>query len=145
MTYWRLHYHLIWATFERTASITRARERTIYTILYRKAEELGVIVHAAGNAADHIHIVASIPPRLAVAEFVRHVKGASARAVNRMAGSPGDFRWQTGYAALSLGEEALPVVSAYARRQKEHHRAHSLQDPFEWIEEGDEAGHEPGA
>jgi putative transposase len=49
MTYWRLHYHLIWATFERQPSITPGREKMIYGVLYRKAKELGIKVHAAGN------------------------------------------------------------------------------------------------
>jgi putative transposase len=62
MTYWRLHYHLIWATFERELSITPEREKTIYGVLYRKAEELGIKIHAAGIVEDHIHVVASIPP-----------------------------------------------------------------------------------
>jgi len=62
MTYWRLPYHFIWATFERQQSITPEREKMIYGVLYRKAEALGVKIHAAGNVEDHIHIVASIPP-----------------------------------------------------------------------------------
>ena len=135
MNYWRLHYHLIWATFERQASITPERERMIYGVLYRKAEELGVKIHAAGNVEAHIHIVASIPPKLAVADCIRHFKGASAYAVNHMDGDDGQFRWQEGYGALSVGERSLEAVMIYAARQKEHHREKSVMAVYERMEE----------
>jgi putative transposase len=134
MTYWRLHYHLIWPTFERQPSITTEREKMIYGVIYQKAEELNLKVHAAGNVEDHIHVVVSIPPNMSVADCVRHLKGASAYAVNRMTGSDGQFRWQEGYGALTLGEDALPLVSAYAARQKEHHKDASIQASYECME-----------
>ena len=135
MTYWRLHYHLIWATFERQQSITPEREKMIYGVLYRKAEELSVKIHAAGNVEDHIHIVASIPPKLAVADFVRNFKGASAYAVNHMEGNDSLFKWQEGYGALSIGERSMGTVMAYATRQKEHHRENSVMAVYERMEE----------
>lgn len=75
MAYWRLHYHLIWSTLDRQPILTTQVEKVLYGVIYRKAEELGLIIHAAGNADDHVHVVASIPPRLSVADCVRHLKG----------------------------------------------------------------------
>jgi putative transposase len=135
MTYWRLHYHLIWATFERQPSITPERERMIYRVIYRKADELGLKVHAAGNVGDHIHVVVSIPPKLAVAECIKHFKGSSAYAVNHIASSDGTFKWQEGYGALSIGEGSLEKVKAYAARQKEHHHDKSLVELYEKMDE----------
>jgi REP element-mobilizing transposase RayT len=122
MTYWRLHYHLIWSTRDRQPSLTAERENLLYGVLYRKAEQLGLKIHAAGNVDDHVHLVVSIPPKLSVADCVRHLKGASACAINKMAGSDGQFQWQSGYGALSIGERSLETVTAYAAKQKEHHR-----------------------
>jgi REP element-mobilizing transposase RayT len=84
MTYWRLHYHLIRATFEREPSITPEREKVFYGVLYGKGKELALKIHAAGNIEDHIHVVVSIPPKLAVADCVRHLKGANAYAINHI-------------------------------------------------------------
>lgn len=78
MIYWRLHYHLIWATHEREPSLTLKAEKIFYGVLYSKGQELGLKIHAAGNVENHVHIVASVPPKLAVAECVRQLKGASA-------------------------------------------------------------------
>ena len=138
MTYWRLHYHLIWATYERQPIITPEREKMFYGVLYKKAEELGLKIHAAGNIEDHAHVVLSIPPVIAVAECVRQIKGASAYAINRMAGSDGQFKWQGGYGALSVGERSLEIVMEYAAKQKEHHRENKLIAVYERIDEDED-------
>ena len=125
MTYWRLHYHLIWSTLDRQPILTPRVEKVFYCVIYGKAEELGLKLHAAGNVDDHVHIVVSIPPKLSVADCVRHLKGASAYAINHMDGGDGQFKWQAGYGALTVSERALKTVANYAARQKEHHQEHS--------------------
>lgn len=138
MTYWRLHYHLIWATYNREPTLTPEREKMFYGVLYRKGKELGLKIHAAGNIEEHVHVVLSIPPKIAVADSIRHLKGASAFAINHMAGGDGQFEWQGGYGALSVGERSLETVVEYAARQKEHHRENRLIAVYERIDEEDE-------
>jgi putative transposase len=135
MTYWRLHYHLVWATFERQPSITPEREKMFYGVIYHKAKELDFKIHAAGNTEDHVHIILSIPPKCSLAECVKHLKGASAFAINHMDGSDGQFKWQEGYGALTIGERSLNNVMAYVARQKEHHKEKSENTIFERIDE----------
>ena len=135
MTYWRLHYHLIWGTHEREPSITPERGKMFYGVLYSKGKELGLKIHAAGNVEDHVHVVVSIPPKLAVADCVRHLKGASAFAINHMDGSDGKFKCQEGYGALSVSERLLETVMEYAAKQKEHHCENKLVAVYERVEE----------
>jgi putative transposase len=135
MTYWRLHYHLIWVTFERRPILTADREKVFYGVLYGKAKELDLKVHAAGNMDDHVHIVLSIPPKLSVADCVRHLKGASTYAINHIPNSDGQFKWQEGYGALSIGERSLETVMAYAARQKEHHKERTTIAVYEGTDE----------
>jgi|SRR5687768_7712740 len=137
MTYWRLHYHIIWATYNREPIITPEREKMFYGVLYKKGEELRLKIHAAGNIEEHVHVVLSIPPKIAVADCVRHLKGASAFAINHMAGSDGQFKWQGGYGALTVGERSLEIVMEYAAKQKEHHRENRLVEAYERIDEED--------
>jgi putative transposase len=135
MTYWRLHYHMIWSTHDREPSITPECEKMFYGVLYQKAKELDLKIHAAGNIEDHVHVVLSIPPKIAVADAVRHVKGTSAFAINHMDGSDGTFKWQGGYGVLSVDERSLETVMEYATRQMEHHREKKLINLYERIDE----------
>jgi putative transposase len=122
MTYWRLHYHIIWSTHDREPSLTPEREKMFYSVLYKKGKELGLTIHAAGNVDDHVHVVVSIPPKVSIADCVRHLKGASAFAINHMDGSDGQFKWQAGYGALTIGERSLETIMEYTAMQKEHHK-----------------------
>ena len=135
MTYWRLHYHIIWSTMDRQPLLTPEIEKMFYSVIYGKAEELDLKIHAAGNVEDHAHVVLSIPPKIAVADCVRHLKGASAYALNHMEQSDGQFKWQAGYGALTVGEKSLETVMEYAAKQKEHHKAGTMIDIYERIDE----------
>ena len=121
MPYWQLHYHLVWATWERAPSITPTIERVVHQTMLAKARELGLVLHAVGGVSDHVHVVASIPPTRTVAEVVKQLKGASSRTVHLSGTAGSAFRWQEGYGALTLGRESLARVIEYVQRQKEHH------------------------
>lgn len=135
MTYWRLHYHLIWSTMDRQPILTPQVEKLFYGVIYRKAEELGLKIHAAGNVDDHVHVVVSIPPKLSVADCVRHLKGASAYAIDHMEESDRQFKWQAGYGALTVSERALKKVMEYAANQKEHHKDRTIVDVYERMDD----------
>lgn len=130
MAYWRLHYHLIWATYRRLPLIDGDRAQVIDNVIRAKARELRLVLHALGHVEDHVHVVISIPPTMPIAECIRHLKGASSRAANRRPPDPA-FKWQEGYGALTIGERSLPKVIAYATNQAEHHRAGTVIPLYE--------------
>jgi REP element-mobilizing transposase RayT len=121
MPYHRLHYHLIWATYQREPLLTDEVERQVYGTILNKAKELGCLVHAIGGIDNHLHRAISIPPKVAVAEAVRQLKGASAYYVNHQSHPTSSFRWQKGYGALTFGERSMETIVAYVHNQKEHH------------------------
>lgn len=136
MAYWTLYYHLIWATRERQPLLDAERETIGRTTFHTKANELRAVLHAVGSVADHVHVVASIPPVLSVATFVKHLKGASSRAANLRARTGRMFRWQEGYGVLSVGERSLATVVGYVRDQPQHHRHGTTLDIDETIDGG---------
>jgi REP element-mobilizing transposase RayT len=135
MPFWRLHYHLVWATYRREPFLSEVVERQVYGTLLSKAKELGIIVHAIGGVEDHVHLAVSIPPKHSVAECIRHFKGASAHYVNHQPGAPGNFGWQDGYGALTFGDRSLADVVAYVQNQKQHHRQGTTIATYERLEE----------
>jgi putative transposase len=130
MPYWRLHYHFIWTTFERAPWLNDSLRPLLYRSIQARAERLSVIVHEIGGIEDHVHVVAAVPPKLAVAECVGQFKGASSHTVNGWPGIESAFRWEEGYGAVSLGERSLPSVIDYVNRQREHHAGGSLIDVY---------------
>ena len=85
---------------------------------------------AFGAWDDHVHLLTALPSELALAALVRPVKSASTVLVARQPHAAG-FRWQEGYAALSVSEAALAPVAAYVTRQREHHARRTLDPSLE--------------
>ncbi len=121
MALWRLYYHLIWATKERQPLIIPELETQLYGYIIGKADKLGSIIHAIGGIENHIHLVASIPPRLSISDFVQNIKGSSAHYLNHLPSSTDVFSWQRGYGIFSLGSKQLEQAVTYVENQKEHH------------------------
>ena len=134
MAFWRFYYHLIWATYQREPLLTEPIERQVYGTILNKAKELSCIVHAIGGIEDHIHLAISIPPKYAVSEVIRQLKGASAYYVNHQPDASQTFRWQRGYGALTFGERSLATIVAYIHNQKEHHRQDTTIAIYERLE-----------
>lgn len=144
MAFWRLCYHLVWATKNRAPLIQPEVEPRLYGYIVNKAAELGVYVHAINGWTDHVHLVVSIPPKHAVADVVRRLKGASAHDLNHGAALPYAFAWQRGYGALSLGERQRPIAEAYVANQKRHHDQRTTNPWLEHDEAIDEGPPETG-
>jgi REP element-mobilizing transposase RayT len=69
----------------------------VYGVILNNSNEPGIIIQAIGGVEDHVHLVATIPSRLAVAEGVRQLKGASSHHINLQGGGEQKFSWQDGY------------------------------------------------
>ena len=121
MPYWQLFYHIVWATKNREPLLTSDVEPTVHELLRTKAVGLGATVFALNGMADHVHMVATLPPKIAIATFIGQVKGASLAKLNKAASLPYAFSWQDEYSVFSLDRKRLPHHIAYVERQKEHH------------------------
>jgi putative transposase len=121
MALWRLYYHLVWATKEREPLITSERETQLYSYIIGKANAVGSIIHAVGGIENHIHLVASIPPRFSISDFVQNLKGSSAHHLNHLSPSQDLFGWQRGYGVFSMGSKQLEQAVVYVENQKAHH------------------------
>lgn len=132
MSYWRLFYHIVWATHDREPLIVGDVATIVVRSLREAARDLQVNVHAIGVMPDHVHIAISIPPKLAVAIVVGRLKGAASYAVNTTgATGPSTFAWQAEYGVLSFSEKALPDVTAYITNQAERHTSNHLWPSME--------------
>lgn len=117
--YCELYYHLVWTTKDREPLIGPRIESQLYGYVRRKAIQMGAIVFAASGTADHVHMVAAVPAKVALTDFVGQVKGVSSHDVYRDLGRA--FRWQAGYGVLSLDRKRLPNYVAYVESQQRLH------------------------
>lgn len=130
VSYWQLYYHLIFSTRERQPLPDTALRTMVARLLTSKTSELHCTVHALHVQPDHVHMVVSIPPTLAVATVVGQLKGSSSHALARTPEGDG-FRWQEEYGILSFGRRNLPDVVRYVQDQERRHAQRDLWPELE--------------
>lgn len=112
---------IVWTTKNRLPLLTPTVEPIIYNYLRAKAIGLGATVFALNGIADHVHLVAAIPPRIAVAKFIGQIKAVASTKFNKSGLGNTPFFWQEEYGVFSFDAKRLPNFIAYVERQKEHH------------------------
>ena len=135
MPFYRLYYHIVWATKDRRPLLVPEIESIVHSMLREKARKLDPTVYTVGGVADHVHLVATIPPKLAVATFVGQVKGATATQFNKLNHYAGSVYWQREYGAFTFDQKRLHQVVDYVLRQKEHHANGNLIPVLERYED----------
>ena len=85
---------------------------------------------AVGGRPDHIHILASMPKIMSLADFVRAIKADSSKWIKKLRDGYASFEWQEGYGAFSVSPSLIDKTVNYIRGQEEHHRKRSFQEEY---------------
>ena len=117
--------HVVFATRHRQPRLPQTLDRWLHDELRQQAVRNGAEVLGVGNANDHVHVVLSLHPAIALAEVVRHLKGATSRAWN-LERPARRLRWQSGYWARSADTAALPNLLSYLAGQRERHASGAI-------------------
>jgi putative transposase len=133
MSYWRLFYHIVWATKNREPLLKAEWEQDLYGYLWGKATALGCLPHAINGMQDHIHLLISVPPKYSISRIVGHIKGSSSRYINSEHRPISKFEWQSGFGAISISESGFSTVVQYVLKQKQHHTNGTLKNILEKI------------
>jgi putative transposase len=128
MSYTALKYHIVFSTKERRRLIVpdmlgRLREYVGGIVRQRKGKLL-----ACNGPEDHLHLLASVPPTIAVADFLRDVKANSSSRVHESFPAIEFFGWQDEYAAFTVSQSAVAQVVEYINNQQAHHKTMSFQE-----------------
>ena len=114
--------HVIWATRHRKATLAGAFDDWFADFAAHACGRMGCDLLAVGNSSNPVHVVLRLAPAVAVADAVHRLKGGSSYAWNARSGRT-PLRWQTGYWARSIDQEALVVLTPYVRDQRVRHAA----------------------
>ena len=124
-TYAKNLVHCVYGT-KNCVNLIREPQRVL-NMTREIARNISIDIIAIGGVDNHIHLLMTLPPARAMANVVRDLKANSSqilRRENRM------FRWQDGYAAISVSPSAVRNVVRYIEHQAKHHHARSFQDEY---------------
>ncbi len=122
-TRWKCQYHIVFIPkYRRKVMYGKMKEdiREILRTLCRY-KKVGIIEGAV--CADHVHLCLSIPPKIAISEFMGYLKGKSALMIYDKHPELGnkferDF-WARGYYVSTIGNVDEATIRKYIREQEE--------------------------
>ncbi|MCM8538353.1 MAG: IS200/IS605 family transposase [Lentisphaeraceae bacterium] len=121
-TFTQLYYHIVFSTKERQDSISPTIETDLYKYIAGIIKNEECFLHAIGGTSNHIHILCSSPPKIALADLLKKIKGGSSTWLNKKFPAQNSFKWQAGYGAFSVSQSQVNIVKEYIKTQKEHHQ-----------------------
>ena|ERR1041385_567052 len=128
-THTSLKYHIVFSTKERCSFIDEPWRPRFHAYLGGIIRTLNCVPLAVGGVADHIHILAGLPPTQSISNFVHDIKIASTKWVHSEIKLP-IFSWQEGYGAFTVSSSNCDPVIKYILNQEEHHRVKTFQEEY---------------
>lgn len=127
-TYTNLLDHIIFSTKDRVPSLDAELKSRLFPYMGGIVRNLNDAALSINGPADHVHILASLPPTAAPSDFIGTLKANSSGWVHKTFPQHQMFKWQVGYAAFGVSFSQKQVVLDYIAGQEEHHRTVSFKE-----------------
>ena len=132
-TVYHHRYHLVWITKYRYRVLQGRLRLRVREIIAQVAEEMDIKIINGVLSADHIHLFVSIPPNVAVSEFVKKAKGRSSRKIQQEFPEIrkrywGRHFWGRGYFSSTSGNVTDEIINAYLDQHVDAHRSDNLNN-----------------
>ncbi len=85
---------------------------------------------AIDGTVDHVHILFALGRVITIADLVKEIKTGSSKWIKTKGREFGNFHWQKGYGAFSIGQSNVTLLKRYILGQKKHHQRVTFQDEY---------------
>ena len=117
-----LKYHIVWITKYRKPILRGTIGKRVRELIRQTSASMEVYILKGHVAKDHVHLLVSVPPKIAVSEIVKRLKGRSSR---KMLQEYAELRqeywgrhlWARGYFVASTGNVTEEMVAEYIEKQ----------------------------
>ena len=130
-TRWNCKYHIVFAPKYRRKVFYEEKRAEIREILRQLCEWKGVEIIEGEVCPDHIHMLVSIPPKVAVSSFMGYLKGKSSVLIYEKFGElKFKYRnrefWCRGYYVDTVGKNTK-AIAEYIKHQLQEDKGSMLQ------------------
>jgi len=129
-TYTQILYHIVFATKDRLPVLTDLRRDDLYRYLTGVIKNNHCRPIWTNGVRDHVHILLSVHPTVALAELLKDIKVASSIWIKENKVFPYFVGWQEGYGAFTYSLRDEPELIAYLKGQEEHHRRVTFEEEY---------------
>ena len=123
-TVFSIHLHIVWITKYRHKLLRGAIAERVRDIVREECRRVKVDILKGHVAVDHVHILVSIPPQVAISRLIQQLKGKSSY---RLLAEFAEIRkrcwgrhvWARGYFCRSSGNVTDEIIKAYIEQQSQ--------------------------
>ena len=117
-----IKYHVVWITKYRKPVMRGEIGLRLRELIRQTCATLDVQIEKGHIAADHVHLLVSVPPNVSVSALMQRVKGRSSRLMlNEYTELKkqfwGQHLWARGYFAASTGNVTDEIIKQYIESQ----------------------------
>ena len=126
-TIWHRQYHIVWVPKYRYRILNGQIAREVENCVRAFSEQLGCEIVELNIQADHVHLLALVPPKVSISGYVGTIKGRTAiRLFNRfrkLKEKPywGNRFWARGYCVDTVGLDS-EMVQKHIKYQEQKER-----------------------
>jgi len=130
MSYVQLLYHIIIRTKASQPVLPLEHSDELYRYIWGIIKNKNSVLYRINGMEDHVHILLSLHPTIALSDFMREMKAETSKMLKRTVGFEKFTAWSEGYAALSYSLKDKNMIVNYIKNQREHHKAVSFKDEY---------------
>jgi putative transposase len=126
-------FHIVWITKYRYKVLTGNLRIRIREIIAQAAEDLGIKIINGVLSADHVHIMAEIPPHISVSQFVKAAKGRSSHKIQQEFPEIrktywGRHFWARGFFSSTSGNVTDDIINNYINNHSDAHQPNNVMN-----------------
>lgn len=132
-TLWYCQYHIVWVPKYRFRILTGKVATEVERCIRAFSEQKKCEVVELKVQVDHIHLLAMVPPKISISDYVGILKGRTAiRVFNKFKGLKqrpywGNHFWARGYCVDTVGLDE-EMIRAYVKYQEKRERKAEQKD-----------------
>jgi putative transposase len=120
-TYTQILYQVVFSTKHRNPQLIQPARTEVFKSMYGILTNKNCHVYRIGGIEDHIHLVFSLHPTIALANLIKDIKLGSISCIKENKLITNFVGWQEGYAAFTYSIDAKDNLIEYVKNQEEHH------------------------
>jgi REP element-mobilizing transposase RayT len=131
MSYVQLLIHAVVRTYKSEPTLPTGEEvKFLYREMWGIIKNKGGYLYRINSMLDHVHLLFTMPPTIALSDFMQALKGSSSKILKTREGFENFKAWGEGYAALSKGMEDKDKIVKYIINQQEHHKTVTFREEY---------------
>ena len=126
--YTQILYQIVFSTKHRERTLVKEDRPELFKDIWGILKNKKCHLYRINGIEDHIHIVASVHPTVALSDLIKDIKLGSTSYIKEKGIFPHFGGWQDGYSAFTYHISAKDKLIEYVKNQEEHHRTKTFKE-----------------